>query len=265
MDERLGPPEIPPGVRVEDLPVPELNFTPEQRDVLGRTLEFAVSFFEEAQERGQIVMGSHGFDHNQRVAGMAAVLAIYEEHDPFLPVLTALIFDIGRTSTDPRAHSWQHGRLGREMAERFVAGLPLTAVERELVLNAIEDHPKLNEQIPEERRSWLTKILMDADRLDTLGALAPVRAAATRWKLPLSADNIATTREEGAGMTTIRQDFAHRIPDWFKNIWTDTARRIAEARMPHLRVFIEEYDRETRFAHRAFRKIFEDKNGRKAN
>lgn len=205
-------------------------------------------------------MGSHGFDHNQRVAGIAAVLAHYEGHPPFLPVLTALIFDIGRTSTDPRAHSWQHGKLGKEMAERFVAGLPLQPDERELILNAIEDHPKLNEQIPEERRTWLTKILMDADRLDTIGALAPVRAAATRWRLPLWSNDINTTREEGSGMTTIFQDFAYRIPDWFNNMWTDTGRRIAEARMPHLRAFIEEYKREAGFMQGAFNKIFGGKN-----
>lgn len=238
--------------RLEDQNPPEIVLPNNQRLVLKQTREWAENFFREAEQAERVVMGSHGFDHNQRVAGMAAVLSVKEGYNPFLPIFTALIFDIGRTSTDPRAHNYLHGQLSVEMASDYIDSVSLlNPGEKDLVRNAIEDHPKLN---PEVRETPLVKILMDADRLDTIGALAPVRAAATRWRLPLYAEQIGTSPDE-KDINTIFQDFAFRVPRWFESLWTPTAKKIAEPRLAYLLTFVEEYQREAGFMLTAYKKL----------
>ncbi|TSC88499.1 MAG: hypothetical protein G01um10145_902 [Microgenomates group bacterium Gr01-1014_5] len=145
--------------RIEDQPIPDIKITPEQKAVLNKTLEWVQDFFDVAIENDQVIMGGHGFDHNIRVSGMAGVLSTKEGVDPFLPILTSLLIDIGRTNRDPRAHNFKHGELSREMAEDFINSLPLTSDQRELVKNAIEDHPKLNEQSQMKEEVCLLRLL----------------------------------------------------------------------------------------------------------
>lgn len=254
MSERLGS-KNGESQRIEDSPVPEFQLSEEERLILTGVADWASNFFRDAETDGRIIYSGHGFDHNQRVSGMAAVIATHEGHPPFLPALASLIFDIGRTSQDPRAHDWRHGELSREMAQDFIISLPLPDEEKFLILDAVEDHPKLNEQITGSRRNWLQMILQDADRLDTIGAIGIARASATRWKLPLFSDQIATGVPEST-LTTGFQDYAYRVPVWIESMWTQTGLRIAEARMPHMRAAIEEIRKEAQYMHDAFGKLF---------
>ncbi|MBI4058793.1 hypothetical protein HY404_00980 [Candidatus Microgenomates bacterium] len=242
--------------RIEDLPVPEFNLTDEQKLILTGVADWVSNFFKNAEENNRVVMGGHGFDHNQRTAGIAAVIATREGYSPFLPALTSLIFDIGRTSTDPRAHNFRHGELSREMAHDFIIGLPLADEEKTLVLNAIEDHPKLNDQIVGERRNWLQMILQDADRLDTLGPIGIARASSNRWRLPLFSDQIAIGTPEDT-ITTSFQDYAYRVPVWIESMWTKTGLEITQARMPYMQAAIAEIRKEAQYMHDAFGKLFE--------
>ena len=238
--------------RAEIAEPPKFYLTDNQREVLRRTHLWVKSFFDEAAKDNRVVMGSHGLDHNERVAGMAAFLASEEGYEPFLSAFTSLLFDVGRTSKDPRAHNFEHGRLSVEIAKDFIESVPLLSPDnRILVMNAMADHPLLNKDV---RESWLVKIVQDADRLDTIGALAPVRAAATRWKLPLYADKVRNSVEE-KDMETIYQDFAVRIPKWVESIWTETAKEIAVPRLEFLMSFIKEYDIEAGFMLRAFKNL----------
>jgi len=236
---------------IESLSPPRANLSVKQRRVLKKARAWAEQFFIKAEEQG-LVSGGHGFDHNKRTAGMAATLSVLEGHDPFLPVLAALVFDLGRTSNDPRAANWHHGEISREFSNDFLDSLPLlTEQDRVLVKNAIEDHPKLNSNV---RRSYVVEIIMDADRLDTLGALGPVRAAAHRWHLPLYATQIETSSVEGE-IKTIYQDFAYRGMEFYDMLWTKSARKIAKPRYKFLKKFVQEFKKEASFMHQAFNNL----------
>lgn len=238
--------------RIEAQEPPNIYLQDNEREVLHEAHVWVKSFFDQATEDNRVVMGGHGLDHNERVAGMAAYLALEEGYEPFLPAFTSLLFDVGRTSKDSRAHNFEHGRLSVEIAKDFIESIPLlTPDNRILIMNAMADHPLLNKAV---RESWLVKIVQDADRLDTIGALAPVRAAATRWKLPLYADRVVNSAEE-KDIETIYQDFAVRIPKWVESIWTETAREIARPRVDFLMRFIEEYDIEAGFMLKAFQNL----------
>ncbi|MBI2600862.1 hypothetical protein HYW42_02815 [Candidatus Daviesbacteria bacterium] len=70
-------------------------------------------------EKIGLVMGGHGLDHVQRVAGMSAVLSSLEGVSPYLPILAALIHDLGRISNDPRAKTYLHGQLSVKMSKEI--------------------------------------------------------------------------------------------------------------------------------------------------
>lgn len=232
--------------------LPNIALTERQRAVLRETRIWLERFFATAKKGNNLVLGAHSIDHHQRVAGMAALLAVKEGYDPFLPVMAALILDIGRVIDDPRSRTHLHGQLSAELARDHIEAVHnLTDTDKELVLNAVEDHPLLNEHV---RESYVAKILMDADRLNTIGAFAPVRAAATRWHLPLFTGDEGESPEE-PDLVSIYQDFAVRIPRWYDSLWTESARRLARPRLEFLRRYIEQYQSEAWLSLRSYREL----------
>lgn len=220
----------------------------EQRAIIIRTNEWSKTFFDSAISEQRVVMGGHGFDHNQRVSGMAARLCILEafEEGLFPTVVAALIFDIGRTSSDPRAHNFQHGQLSREMSVDFLRDLQtFNPSQLDIVGNAIEDHPKLNPDVRRVKGYPLVEVLMDADRLDAIGALAPMRSGAMRWKMPTYTDRTGTGSQDHE-ILSVYQDIAVRIPIWIDSIWTLSARSIAQSRQAFLLAYIRQLESEVK-------------------
>lgn len=192
-----------------------------------QTYHFAKEMIDKAKEDGTI-MGAHLLDHGLRVAGNAALISQGEGMNPFLPVITSLLIDIGRSTNDERSKNWQHGYVSGELAGDFLSELGLDEKDKTLVLDALRDHSRLNDRV--ENKSILVKIVMDADRLATIGPLGPMRAAATRWDKPLV---LAEDSDESSGDTEIKsvlQDVQHRQGEWFSMIWTATGKKIAEGK-----------------------------------
>lgn len=237
--------------RIETSPVPDIPLAEDERRALSFIASQVKAYYDTAESLGRVVMGGHGWDHVQRITGMAGVLSVMEGHKPFLPMLTTLVMDIGRTSQDPRAQNFKHGELSWEMVSEWVGAISfLTEEEKTLVQNAMEDHSKLNDKV---RRSWVAEIVMDADRLDSLGAPAPVRAAATRWKLPLYGSQSKSGVEGQA--KTVADDFGVRVLEWADMLWTKSAQKIAEPRVAFLKEFIREYGIEYGYMHNAFESL----------
>lgn len=223
----------------------------EERLVLRQAKIWSQEFFTQAAKRG-LISGGHGFDHNERVAGIAAVLSSLEGESIFLPVLTSLLFDVGRTSDDPRAKDYRHGEVSKELTESFINSLViLSPKDKIIVKNAIEDHPKKNQNV---RESHVVKIVMDADRLDTLGPLGIVRSSAHRWMLPLFNNDIDISTQDST-IKTIYQDFAYRSPEFYDMLWTQSARRIAKPWVTYLKKFAREYKKQAIFMHKNFNNL----------
>lgn len=242
--------------RVELLPPPEFVLSGPERELLRKVDDFAKEFFIRAAERG-IEAGGHGYDHNQRVSGMAAAIAVYEGHAPFLPALTGFIFDIGRTnSEDNRSRNFLHGELSREMSANFLESLPITEEEKILIGDAMEVHPRLNEYLVQNNKNtWLATILQDADRLDSLGHLGFLRSAAFRWRLPLIKPEETDTSSAEQDISSIWQDIAYRVLEWKDMLWTETARKIALPRVIEYRRGLEELKIEASFMYQAYKNL----------
>lgn len=232
----------------------ERNFdlTEPQRESLRQVLSWTIAYFDRVPEG--IHIGGHGFDKTMRQAGMAAVIAHGEGHPIFLPVLTAMVMDVGRATRDPRSRDYRHGELSREMVETdlFPSLDILTPEDKIVVGNAVEDHSKLNENV---RRSYVVEAAMDADRLDCLGALGPLRVAAWRPNIPLILPGETDTRSGDTQIQTVFQDMAVRHMEWVDMLWTETARSIAIPRVLAYREYLERLQQEASFAYDAYREL----------
>lgn len=231
---------------------PEFNLTNIQREALHKTLLWTKGYFDSIPEGTHI--GGHGFDKTMRQAGMAAVIASKEGRHIFLPVLTAMVMDVGRATQDPRSRNFQHGQLSREIieAELFGSLEILTPEDKEIIGNATEDHSKLNENV---RRSSVVEVVMDADRLDCLGALGPLRSASWNHNLPLILPEETETSSAEGTLKTLWQDMAYRHMEWVDMLWTNTAREIAEPRVLAYREYLRRLQEEASFSYQAYQKL----------
>lgn len=239
--------------RIGSLQLPEkYGLTLPQHEALSRVLLWTKDFFDNIPQGTHI--GGHGFDKTMRQAGMAAYLSFKEGHPVFLPSLTAMIMDVGRTqSLDSRSRNYQHGELSREMARPLLDSLDILSPEdRELVENAVEDHPKLNENV---RRNYMVEIAMDADRLDCLGMLGPLRAASWRPNIPIILPEETETTSGDTLIQTMWQDMAIRHMEWVGMLWTEAAREIARPRVERYSRYLEDLKNETSFMYQAYQNL----------
>jgi len=160
------------------------SITEEERNILYGVAVFVKSHFIVAESAG-IARGGHGFDHHRRVVAYAGTLAIMEGIYPFIPMLTAMIVDVGRASSDPRAADWRHGQLSAEISGPYLDKLStsiLTSSDKLEILEAAEQHSSPNKDTDRP----LTVLIKDADKLDFAGLTSLPRSAAHRYKLPVS-------------------------------------------------------------------------------
>ena len=231
---------------------PGFDLTEAQQQALHQALVWVKDYFDNVP-KGTLI-GGHGFDKTMRQAGMAAIIAFGEGHPVFLPVLTAMVMDVGRTTQDPRSRSYQHGELSKEMIEDTLFGSLniLTPEDQILVVNAVEDHSKLNENV---RRSYVVEIAMDSDRLDCLGALGPLRSASWLYNLPLILPDEANTNSIDGQQKTVWQDMSVRHMGWVDMLWTHTAREIARPRIQAYRKYLARLQEEAAFSYKAYQEL----------
>lgn len=238
--------------RIGSLQLPEqYDLTTPQHEVLSKVLLWTKVFFDHIPQGMHI--GGHGFDKTMRQAGMAAFLSFREGYPVFLPTLTAMVMDVGRTTHDDRSRTSQHGELSREMIRPLLDSLDiLTSEEREMVENAVEDHPKLNDDV---RRNYVVEIAMDADRLDCLGMLGPLRAASWRPNIPIILPEETETTSGDTQIQTLWQDMTVRHMEWVDMLWTDAAREFVRPRVKRYKRYLEDLKNETSFPYQAFRNL----------
>jgi len=116
---------------------------------------------------------AHGWDHIQRVYRLALFIAERENADALIVGMAALLHDIGHLSNDTSQH---HADLSMSMAGELLLTYDISAATREAILHAIEAH-SFSRGI--EPRTLEAKVVRDADRLDSLGAIGILRWAIT--------------------------------------------------------------------------------------
>src|SRR5947207_11998558 len=115
---------------------------------------------------------AHGWEHVTRVYALALHIAEQEGANRFVVAMAALMHDLGRTvQANSTTH---HADLSVALAKELLATYQVSADIQEAVLHAIIAH-SFSRGIPP--RTLEARIVRDADRLDSLGAIGILRWA----------------------------------------------------------------------------------------
>ncbi len=116
---------------------------------------------------------AHSWEHIQRVYKLALYVAEQENADPFIVGMAALMHDLGHLSNDRSRH---HAALSVLSATELLSAHHVTPGTQQAILHAIAAH---SFSLGVEPLTVEAKVVRDADRLDSLGAIGILRWAIT--------------------------------------------------------------------------------------
>ena len=134
--------------------------------LVSRIREEAGAFFRSAR-------GSHDWDHTERVYRLCLRIGRKEKADLGVLRLAALLHDIGREEEDRSRGRVCHGKSGAALARRILERLGCGAGTVRAVVHCIGSHRFRRGGAP---RTLEARILFDADKLDSIGAVGVGRA-----------------------------------------------------------------------------------------
>ena len=187
---------------------------------------------------------AHGWEHIERVYRLALFIAEQENADTFIVGMAALMHDIGHLSRDTSRH---HADLSILIAGEILLTYDVSAATREAILHAIAAH---SFSMGIEPRTLEAKVVRDADRLDSLGAIGILR-----WAITGAVRRTGETQTYHPGdpfaewhaLDDRRYMLDHFYTKLLKlddTIATQTGRVLAQQRMAFMRAYLDEFRRE---------------------
>ena len=187
---------------------------------------------------------SHGWEHIKRVYKLALFVAEQENADAFIVGMAALMHDLGHLSTDMSLH---HADLSMSMAGELLLVDDVSDDMREAILHAIAAH---SFSLGIEPGTLEAKVVRDADRLDSLGAIGILRWAITGTVRRTRETQIYHPDDPFAGWHTL-DDRRYMLDHFFTKLLrlddtmaTQTGRALAQARTAFMRAYLDEFRRE---------------------
>lgn len=185
---------------------------------------------------------AHGWEHVRRVYQVAMLIAEQEEANIFIVGAAALLHDLGRTRPDKGRH---HAEISVEIARELLEPYMLPPEQLTGIVHAIAAHSYKHGV---EARTLEARVLRDADRLDSIGALGIMRWAVTGTKkhIPYSYhpdDPFGEQRELNEKKYLLDQ-FYKKFLTVQDVLTTDTARELARGRVEFMHAYLEELKQE---------------------
>ena len=208
------------------------------KDLVPRIEAEARSFFRGAR-------GSHDWDHTERVLLLALRIGKREKADLKVLRLAALLHDIGRAEEDRTNGRVCHSRRGADLAREILMrhGVDRRTVAR--VVHCIRAHRFRRQAAP---RTLEAKVLYDADKLDSIGAVGIGRAFLFAGEVGASLHNkgadISKTKPYTRDDTAFRE-FVVKLSRIKDRLHTAEGRRIAAERHRFMVAFFDRLHKET--------------------
>jgi len=204
--------------------------------------QLLLDVYAEAQERFSLLNDlAHGWEHVQRVYRLALHIAQQEGADPFIVGVAALLHDLGRLTHDETRH---HADLSVIHARDLLTRHQVPPDKQEAILHAIDAHSFSKGLQP---RTLEARIVRDADRLDSLGAIGILR-----WAITGTQRGTPETRSyhpddpfaEWHPLDDRRYMLDHFYSKLLKlsdTMSTQTGRKLAERRTRFIRTYLDEF------------------------
>jgi uncharacterized protein len=206
--------------------------------LVSRIREEAAAFFKSAK-------GSHDGDHTERVLRLALRIGRREKADLAVLELAALLHDIGREEEDRSHGRICHARIGAAMARRILEDHGCDPAVVRAVVGAIRTHRFRKGGTP---RTLEARVLFDADKLDSIGAVGIGRAflfaGEVGARLHDKAVDVRRTKPYTPDDTAYREYLVKlsRVRD---RMTTREGRRIAAERHRYMTAFFDRLNKET--------------------
>ena len=222
------------------------NLEPENDGRTGDTLQVLSAVRQFAKSHFTAAKGSHAWDHTLRVHSLCDRIGRAEAVDLLVVRIAAYLHDIARERQDSANGGICHAEEGARMAGPFLEKLSLNQEQLSNVVHCIESHRyrgRVSPQTPE------AKVLFDADKLDSIGAIGVARAylfaGEIGARLHAPEADLANTRPYTFNDTGYRE-YMVKLCKIKERILTSEGRRLAERRHQFMETFfnrfLDEYD-----------------------
>jgi uncharacterized protein len=200
------------------------------------------------------ISGCHDWTHIERVLLAMRKINQIEKGDGSILEAAVYLHDIGRkeelkNEEEKTGKKIDHAIAGAKIAQKILADFNFTAEEKENIIHCIQTHRWRNKNIPQTLEA---KILFDADKLDSLGAIGIAR-------IFLFAGNVGSKclyagREKELAQTGIDYSFTcedsavleyeSKLKKIQNRMITKTGRKLAKERSKFMDDFFEQFQAE---------------------
>jgi uncharacterized domain HDIG len=193
--------------------------------------------------------GCHDWSHVERVYNTARAIARKEKADVNVVRAAAYLHDIGRREEMKSKGKFCHAEKGAEMAVKILNKLDLDQKTVENIRHCILTHRFRKNNKPESAEA---KIIFDADKLDSIGAIGVARDF---YFAGFIGSRLYTGNEEYLAKQTGKHDYSKEdtalLEYYFKlkkirsRMLTRTGKKIAAARHNYMVAFFKRFSKET--------------------
>ncbi|MBM9511742.1 HD domain-containing protein [Desulfogranum marinum] len=188
--------------------------------------------------------GSHGPDHSERVFRMAMVIGKKMQANLLILGTAALLHDIGRKAETESKGKICHAEHSAELARSELMLLDYKEDDIKHICHCIRSHRFRKGSPPQ---SMEAKILFDADKLDSIGAIGIGRAFLFAGQIGACLHNPEKDPEETEAYSkqdTAYREFQVKMSKVKDQMLTPIGRQIAERRHHFMELFFDELNGE---------------------
>jgi len=194
--------------------------------------------------------GCHDFSHVERVYNLALSIGKKEGADLGILALSALLHDIGRKAEMKSRGKFCHAEKGAELAKKILNKYKLDSDIIDQVVHCIISHRYRNQHIP---KTIEAKVLFDADKLDSIGAVGVARDflfagylgnslyTGNELKIIKSGQDGCYSKEDTAIL-----EYEFKLKKIKDRILTKTGKRLANNRQAFMTAYFKKFWREVK-------------------
>jgi len=190
--------------------------------------------------------GSHDWEHTERVYALCMCLGREEWANPDVLRFAAVLHDVGRGFEDKSEGKICHAEKGAAIAREVLLKHGMDALKVDEIVHCVECHRFRGDKVPV---SCEAKVLFDADKLDSIGAVG------VGWAF-LFAGEVGARRHNGdvdvlkteayCREDTAYREFMVKLRKVKDRMLTSSGRRLALGRHRFMVEFFEVLDKEVR-------------------
>jgi uncharacterized protein len=199
---------------------------------------------EEAKRFFLYSKGSHDWSHVERVYNLCIRIGKKENADMEVLKLAALLHDIGRKDEDECHGKICHAERSAILAKEILEKHDLNKEKIDKILHCIETHRFRGNKVPASKEA---KILFDADKLDSIGAVGIGRDFLFAGEIGARLHNKDVDIEKTQPYTkedTAYREFIFKLIKIKDRMITEEGKRIAEERHRFMVEFFERMNKE---------------------